>query len=182
MRAGRERTTDHIPYVGRLHPAARHVWMAAGFGAWGMSNGVMAGRLLAALVTGDMPAWADVYDPRRIHPVVEAGSFVKANIAVAGRFIADRLRPPSHADSAADVARGAGAVIRAGGQRLAVYRDEGGALHAVSAVCSHLGCIVAFNDAERTWDCSCHGSGFSTDGAVIHGPATQPLEHRAPPS
>jgi len=81
MRAGRERTTDHIPYVGRLHPAARHVWVAAGFGAWGMSNGVMAGRLLAALVTGDMPAWADLYDPRRTHPVVEAGSFVKANIA-----------------------------------------------------------------------------------------------------
>ena len=69
-------------------------------------------------------------------------------------------------------------MVRAGVNRSAVYRDEAGELHAVSARCTHLGCIVHFNDAERAWECPCHGSRFGTDGAVIHGPANKPLERR----
>jgi glycine/D-amino acid oxidase-like deaminating enzyme/nitrite reductase/ring-hydroxylating ferredoxin subunit len=137
-------TTDNMPYVGRLHPGAEHVWVATGFNAWGMSNGVMAGRLLTALMCGDTLPWADLYDPRRIHLTVETGPFLKANISAAG-------------------------------QRCAVYRDNSGDLHAVSATCTHLGCTVAFNDAEKTWDCPCHGSRFAPDGTVLHGPATHPL-------
>jgi glycine/D-amino acid oxidase-like deaminating enzyme/nitrite reductase/ring-hydroxylating ferredoxin subunit len=171
-------TTDHLPYVGRFHPGAKHVWVATGFGGWGMSNGVMAGRLLAALLGGQEPAWARIFDPRRIHPTVEAGPFLQASLAVARHFVGDRIRPPSHADSVSDLAAGSGAVIRIGGDRCAVYRDESGLLSAVSATCTHLGCIVAFNDAERTWDCPCHGSRFGTDGSVLQGPATEPLEQR----
>jgi glycine/D-amino acid oxidase-like deaminating enzyme/nitrite reductase/ring-hydroxylating ferredoxin subunit len=170
-------TTDTMPYVGRFHPGADHVWVATGFNAWGMSNGVMAGRLLAALVSGETLPWADVYDPRRVHPTVEAGTFLKANVTVAGHFIGDRLRP-SHLDSPDDVPAGIGAVIRIAGQRCAVYRDNDGDLHSVSATCTHLGCTVAFNDAEQSWDCPCHGSRFDPDGAVLQGPATKPLPPR----
>ena len=62
--------------------------------------------------------------------------------------------------------------------RTAVHRDDDGALHAVSAVCTHMGCLVQFNGAERTWDCPCHGSRFGVDGEVVHGPAKRPLEAR----
>jgi glycine/D-amino acid oxidase-like deaminating enzyme/nitrite reductase/ring-hydroxylating ferredoxin subunit len=171
-------TTDRLPYVGRFHPGAEHVWVATGFGGWGMSNGVMAGRLLAALVGGRELPWARIYDPRRVHPVVEAGSFLRANVSVARHFVGDRIRLPSHVDSPAELAPGTGAVMRIGGERCAVYRDESGLVNAVSATCTHLGCLVAFNDAERTWDCPCHGSRFATDGAVLQGPATDALEHR----
>jgi glycine/D-amino acid oxidase-like deaminating enzyme/nitrite reductase/ring-hydroxylating ferredoxin subunit len=167
-------TTDNLPYIGRFHRWATHVWVATGFNAWGMSNGVMAGQLLAALIRGETLPWADIYDPRRIHPTVEAGPFLKANISVAQHFIGDRLRP-SHLDSPDDLPAGTGAVMRIGGQRSAVYRDDSGDLHAVSATCTHLGCTVAFNDAEKTWDCPCHGSRFDPDGTVLHGPATSPL-------
>ncbi|HEU4425497.1 MAG TPA: FAD-dependent oxidoreductase [Pilimelia sp.] len=170
-------TAHHLPYVGRFHLGADHVWVATGFNAWGMSNGVMAGRLLAALVTGQTLPWAGIYDPRRIHPLAGTGTFLKANLAVAAHFIGDRLRP-SHLDSPDDLPAGAGGVIRVGGQRCAVYRDPSGNLHSVSAICTHLGCTVAFNDAEHTWDCPCHGSRFDPDGAVLHGPATAPLEPR----
>ncbi|WP_036537235.1 Rieske 2Fe-2S domain-containing protein, partial [Nocardia cyriacigeorgica] len=71
-----------------------------------------------------------------------------------------------------------GAVVRVSGSPCAVYRDENGDVHAVSATCTHLGCLVAFNDAERTWECPCHGSRFTIDGAVIQGPATRPLERK----
>jgi nitrite reductase/ring-hydroxylating ferredoxin subunit len=168
-------STDKVPYIGRFHPGARHVWVAAGFGGWGMSSGVLAGRLLADLIAGTEPPHAALYDPLRLHPMVEAGPFLSANLAVARHLIGGRLRP-SHADSAADIPAGHGAVLRLHGRRRAVYRDDTGQLHAVSAVCTHLGCVVAFNDAERTWDCPCHGSRFAPDGAVLHGPATTPLE------
>jgi glycine/D-amino acid oxidase-like deaminating enzyme/nitrite reductase/ring-hydroxylating ferredoxin subunit len=167
-------TTDNMPYVGRFHPGTEHVWVATGFNAWGMSNGAMAGQLLAALICGETLPWADIYDPRRLHPTVEAAPLLKANIKAAGHFIGDRLRP-SHVDSPDDLPPGAGAVMRLNGQRCAVHRDDSGDLHAVSATCTHLGCTVAFNEAEKTWDCPCHGSRFDPDGAVLHGPATKPL-------
>ena len=172
-------TTDKVPYVGRLHPGAEHVYVATGFNAWGMSSAVMASRLLTGLIDGDVPPWAALYDPRRIHPTVEAGSFLKANFAVARRFIGDRIRP-THADSPAAIAPGSGAIVRLSGERCAAYRDDDGVLHAVSATCTHLGCLVAFNEVEKTWDCPCHGSRFGIDGAVIQGPATEPLPPRDP--
>jgi glycine/D-amino acid oxidase-like deaminating enzyme/nitrite reductase/ring-hydroxylating ferredoxin subunit len=172
-------TTDNIPYVGRFHAGSDHVWVATGFGGWGMSNGVMASRLIAALLLDEQqPPWTRIYDPQRVHPTVEAGSFLKANLAVARHFVGDRIRPRTYADAPTELAPGTGAVMRIRGERCAVYCDESGQLSAVSAVCTHLGCIVAFNDAEHSWDCPCHGSRFTPDGAVIHGPATAPLEQR----
>jgi glycine/D-amino acid oxidase-like deaminating enzyme/nitrite reductase/ring-hydroxylating ferredoxin subunit len=174
-------TTDGVPYIGRFHPGSRRVWVATGFGGWGMTNGVLAGRLLAARIQGEEPPWTDLYDPVRLHPKAEAGTLLRNNLTVARHFVGDRIRPPSHADSVADLAPGSGAVIRSGGRRCAVYRDPAGDLHAVSATCTHLGCLVTFNDAEHSWDCPCHGSRFGVDGAVLHGPATRPLEPREVP-
>jgi glycine/D-amino acid oxidase-like deaminating enzyme/nitrite reductase/ring-hydroxylating ferredoxin subunit len=171
-------TPDKVPFIGRFHPGAAHTFVATGFRGWGMSNGILASRLLSSLLTGEEPPWARIYDPRRIHPTVEASTFLKANAAVARHFVGDRIRPPSHADSVDEIKAGSGAIIRHRGRRYAVHRDENGDLHSVSATCTHLGCTVVFNDAEHSWDCPCHGSRFTPDGTVIHGPATTPLERR----
>ncbi|MFI9122300.1 FAD-dependent oxidoreductase [Streptomyces bikiniensis] len=172
-------TTDRVPYVGRFHPGARHVYVATGFGGWGMSNGVMSGRLLTACITGEELPWTSLYDPRRLHPR-ETSSLLKVQGSVLKHFVGDRLRA-SHVDSVEDIAPGSGAVVRVGGRRCAVYRDESGTAHAVSARCTHLGCLVHFNDAERAWECPCHGSRFGTDGSVIQGPAVRPLDPRPLP-
>jgi glycine/D-amino acid oxidase-like deaminating enzyme/nitrite reductase/ring-hydroxylating ferredoxin subunit len=176
-------TTDRVPYVGPFHPAARNVYVATGFGGWGMSTGVMTGQLLRAWIAGERLPWDKLYDPRRLHPLREAGPLLRLGATVAGHFVGDRVRT-SHADSADDVPPGGGAVVRVQGERCAVHRDETGALHAVSARCTHLGCIVAFNEAERAWECPCHGSRFDIDGSVIQGPANRPLERReiSPPT
>lgn len=168
-------TTDRIPYVGRFHPGTTNVHVATGFGGWGMSNGVMAGQLLAASITGTELPWARLYDPRRLDPVREAVPLLKLQATVARHFVGDRLRP-SHADSVDDVDLGTGAVVRIRGRQCAVYRDETGTVHALSARCTHLGCIVNFNDAEKAWECPCHGSRFGIDGTVLQGPANRPLE------
>ncbi|MGW0495560.1 FAD-dependent oxidoreductase [Streptomyces sp. NPDC003007] len=168
--------TDTVPMVGPLHQGARHTYVATGFGGWGMTGGIMAGRLLTAQITGEECAWSALYDPRRVKAAVrEAPTFLKTQAKVAGHFVGDRLRPSPPVES---LPPGEGAVVRADGGRLAVYRDDDGRLHAVSARCTHLGCLVDFNAAERAWECPCHGSRFDTDGKVIQGPATKPLEQR----
>ncbi|MEU3661525.1 FAD-dependent oxidoreductase [Streptomyces sp. NPDC032940] len=168
--------TDTVPMAGPLHPGARHTYVATGFGGWGLSGGMMAGLLLTAQITGEECAWSGLYDPRRLGTAVrEAPAFLRTQAEVARHFVGDRLRPAPPVDA---LPPGEGAVVRAGGDRLAVYRDEAGALHALSPRCTHLGCLVGFNAAERAWECPCHGSRFATDGTVIEGPATKPLEQR----
>lgn len=170
-------TADRVPYIGAFHPASRHTWVAAGFGGWGMASGVLAGRLLSAYVLGGpLPPWAGLYEPRRLRPR-DAPALLRFQSTVAGRFVADRLRP-SHADSVEEVVPGTGAIVRIRGRRCAVHRSAEGEVHMVSPRCTHLGCLVRFNDEEVAWECPCHGSRFGIDGEVIQGPATRPLERR----
>ena len=88
---------------------------------------------------------------------------------------------PAGIRTGAELVPGQGAVIEAGGESTAVYKDAQGGLHAVSAICTHQGCTVEFNPADTTWDCPCHGSRFTTDGTVIQGPAIKALPARTAP-
>ncbi|GAA3015619.1 FAD-dependent oxidoreductase [Streptomyces fulvorobeus] len=170
--------SDTVPLVGPFHIGARHTYVATGFGGWGMTGGVLSGRLLASLITGSgepLP-WAGLYDPRRVGSTLrEAPSLLGMQAEVAKHFAGDRLKV-THVDSVVDIAPGTGAVVRLNGRRCAVYRDQDGTPRAVSARCTHLGCLVAFNEAETSWECPCHGSRFGVDGAVLQGPAVRPLE------
>ncbi|QNE78670.1 FAD-dependent oxidoreductase [Streptomyces finlayi] len=170
--------SDTVPLVGPFHIGARHTYVATGFGGWGMTGGVLSGRLLSALVTGtgDTLPWAGLYDPRRLGSTLrEAPALLGMQAEVAKHFAGDRLKI-THVDSVDAIAPGTGAVVRLNGRRCAVYRDQDGTPQAVSARCTHLGCLVAFNEAETAWECPCHGSRFGVDGAVLQGPAIRPLE------
>jgi len=162
-------TTDGLPYVGRLDD---HLWVATGFGGWGMTNGVAAGQMLSDLIEERRSPQTDIFDPGRLHPRVEALGLAKAGLAVVSHAVTDRLRPSG---PVSDIQPGQGAVVRVGGKQCAVFRDEHGAASAVSATCTHLGCVVGFNDVERSWDCPCHGSRFNVDGTILQGPAVTPL-------
>ncbi len=166
-------SSDKVPFVGRF-PGHDHVWVATGFGGWGMTNSMMSADLLTARITdGALPDWAELYDPHRLSPAKEASALAKAAGTVAKNLVGERLAKP---DTTLDeLAPGRGAIVKVGGRRCAAYRDETGALHTVSATCTHLGCVVGFNDADRTWECPCHGSRFDVDGAVLQGPALEPL-------
>ncbi|MFG2652620.1 FAD-dependent oxidoreductase [Streptomyces sp. NPDC048436] len=173
--------SDTVPMIGYFHPGAHHTYVATGFGGWGMSGGALSGQLLTSLIGGEEPPWAGLYDPRRLWSAVrEAPALLSQQADVARHFVGDRLRT-THVDSISEVAPGTGAVVRVNGSRCAVYRDDTGATQAVSARCTHLGCLVAFNAAETSWECPCHGSRFATDGTVLQGPATRPLEPREVP-
>lgn len=175
-------TVDALPYVGRFHPRARRVWVATGFGHWGMTNGTLAGLVLRDLITGEENPLAGILDPVRRTVRQSAARFVGANAHVAARLIGDRVEAAVTRPGTDSIRAGHGRVVAAGTRAVAAYRDDDGTLHCRSARCTHLGCLVVFNDAERTWDCPCHASRFATDGRVLAGPAVRPLPPAEPTS
>jgi glycine/D-amino acid oxidase-like deaminating enzyme/nitrite reductase/ring-hydroxylating ferredoxin subunit len=166
-------TVDGMPYIGRYHPFAKRVWVATGFGAWGMTNGTLTGLILADLIAGTENRWSSLYDPDRFNSASAIG-LLRDNAAVAKHFVGDHVESLGGPD-VGELAPWQGTVVWRGTRPVAVHRDEDGTLGAVSARCTHLGCLVRWNDAERSWDCPCHGSRFGRDGAVLQGPATHPL-------
>jgi glycine/D-amino acid oxidase-like deaminating enzyme/nitrite reductase/ring-hydroxylating ferredoxin subunit len=168
---------DGVPFIGPVDPVSRNVYVATGFRKWGLAMGTASGELLAALVDGREHPWAELFDTRRLRPRAAAVSFAKENLDVAVRFFGDRVVKRAGVES---IEPGEGRVVGAGLGQRAVYRGEDGELHALSARCTHLGCIVNWNSGERTWDCPCHGSRFGARGEVITGPAVSPLAPQGP--
>jgi glycine/D-amino acid oxidase-like deaminating enzyme/nitrite reductase/ring-hydroxylating ferredoxin subunit len=169
---------DSMPYVGRLVPGEDRILVATAYRKWGMTNGTAAAGILADLVLGRPNPWAETLDATRVNPGTSLPEILKENAAVAAHFIADRVASTLSRRHADDLAPGEAAIVHGADGKVAAYRDESGTVHACSAACTHLGCEVAWNTAERTWDCPCHGSRFAYTGEVIEGPATADLEPR----
>ena len=165
-------TVDGLPYVGEV-PGAAGIYAATGFGGWGMSNGTLSAMLLADTVQRLENPWSGVYALERRSVGASARRFLSENTRIANRQL--RGSRSSHTDMKSLTA-GEGAIVSIEGEKAAITRDANGELIAVSASCTHMGCTVAWNDAESTWDCPCHGSRFAHDGSVLHGPATEALE------
>ncbi len=170
-------TVDGLPYVGALTPRADRVFMATGFAKWGMTGGTAAALLLCDLLLGRDNVAVRLFDPNRVNLRASASSFVRENAEAGLRFVGDRITQPGRRPIE-DLQPGEGDIVRLHGEAVAGYRDDGGALHAVSPTCTHLGCRVNFNSAERSWDCPCHGSRFTPDGDVLQGPAVHRLERK----
>lgn len=171
---------DGVPYIGRLAPGTDHLWVATGFKKWGMTTGTVAGMILGDLILGRNNPWADTFDATRVKLSASGKKLLKENANVAKRFVSDRLAKANAPDSAS-LLNGDGGIVTLGDDKVAAYRDDQGSLHAVSPVCTHLGCVVSFNKAEKTWDCPCHGSRFQLDGSVIQGPAIDDLKKLTDP-
>jgi glycine/D-amino acid oxidase-like deaminating enzyme/nitrite reductase/ring-hydroxylating ferredoxin subunit len=171
------RAADGVPHIGRMAGHDDGVYVATAFNKWGMSHGAVAALLLRDLIAGRDNPWLEVYDATRIAPKRSLKGVISENIDVVKHFIGDRVGIRGNA-SIDELAPGDGTVVRVAGADVAAFRDDNGTVHAVSAVCTHLGCLVNFNPAERSWDCPCHGSRFATDGTVIEGPAVDDLGSR----
>lgn len=167
-------TADGLAHIGRLKKGSR-IMLATGDCGNGLTHGTIAGMIVRDLVAGRPNDWESLYDPTRVNMSLQgASNYLREGLSSAAQ-LTDWLTP-GDIDNADSLAPGDGAIIRKGLTKLAVYRDPQGNLHEHSAVCPHLGCIVAWNSVERTFDCPCHGSRFTCTGKVIHGPATADLK------
>lgn len=164
-------TPDGLPYIGR---SADRQFSATGYSGNGMTFGTLAGIMISDAIVGRSNPWAELFDPGRKALTRGVWDYVKENVDYPYYLIRDRFAG-AEAKSLREIRRGQGKVIERNGAKVAAYRDAAGKVTLRSAICTHLGCAVAWNTAERTWDCPCHGSRFKPNGDVISGPAEAPL-------
>ena len=164
---------DGLAYIGRNPGDEDNVYIVTGDSGQGMTHGTIAGILLTDLIQGRKNKWEDLYSPTRLR-VSALTEYASENINVAGQY-ADYVTA-GDIKSESELKPCEGAVMREGMSKVAVYRDRSGKVHKLTAVCPHLGCVVAWNSTEETWDCPCHGSRFSAEGKVYQGPANTDLE------
>ena len=163
------KTPDRLPFIGRM-PGLENVYMAAGFGGWGMTTSTVAATVLADMIAGRDNPGAVLFDPAR-----DTGKF--SSVSLTANM--EKEGGPKEAAGRSDMEElkiGEGRIMDLDGAKVAVYKDDAGNVSGISAKCTHMGCTIDFNAQEKTWDCPCHGSRFSPDGQVIRGPALVALE------
>lgn len=164
---------DGLAFIGRNPMDSDNVYIATGDSGNGMTHGTIAGILLTDMILGRKNPWESIYDPSRM-TLGALKEFAKENLNVAAQY-SDYVTG-GDVESVDEIKKNSGAVISHGLKKVAVYRDPAGDIHEMSAVCTHLGCIVNWNSLEKSWDCPCHGSRFDALGHVTQGPANKDLE------
>lgn len=165
---------DGLPYIGEM-AGAKDRYVATGFSGTGITLGTVSAIVLSDLLTKGESPYEKVFNASRIKPLASFTNFVKEQADVIGQFISKRFQAEKIQELAA-LAPGEAKIVKYEGEKLALYKDEKGALHAVDPVCPHAKCFVGWNDAEKSWDCPCHGSRFDVDGNVLTGPTRNPLK------
>ena len=168
-------THDGIPYIGRYPGAGDGMYLATGFNKWGMTSSMAAAELLSDLIVSGRARYQDVFALDRGDAGLQAKSFVKEAIDIAGNFLTHLTMADTHLKA---LRPGEGGIVEIGGKRVGAYKDRDGRVYAVKPVCTHMGCALKWNPDEISWDCTCHGSRFDYRGNVLGGPAFQALECR----
>ena len=166
---------DGLPYIGHLPGHPGNIFVATGYGGNGMTYSSVAAIVLTRMILEEESPYIKLFDPSRVKPIAGFATFLKQNVDAFKNFMG-KWFDKEKLEEFAELAPGEGRVIRYGVEKLALYKDEQGKLHALSPVCTHMKCSVAWNNAEQSWDCPCHGSRFSYEGKVLTGPADHDLE------
>ena len=162
-----------LPYVGPLLPGGEHFFVATGFAKWGMTNGVAAALLLAKrILGGDLGEWAPAFDSWSPHELTGLPQALKLNLEVGWHLATGWVAPTVRRDGQPPEGDG---TVSGPPWHMDACSTVDGVRRCVSPVCTHLGGVLAWNDAEKTWDCPLHGSRFAPDGTVLEGPATRNL-------
>jgi glycine/D-amino acid oxidase-like deaminating enzyme/nitrite reductase/ring-hydroxylating ferredoxin subunit len=162
---------DGLPYIGRT---ADRQYAATAFAGNGMTFGTLGAMMATDAILGRKNPWAELFDPGRTAIRHGLWDYVKENADYPYYLVRDRFAG-TEGRSLRSVKRRQGKIIERDGAKVAAYRHESGKTVLRSAFCTHMGCVVTWNHAERTWDCPCHGSRFKPNGDVIAGPAESPL-------
>jgi len=161
---------DGLAFIGRAPTSGDNVYVITGDSGMGLTHGTLGAILVTDLIMGRTNPWEALYDPSRRTATLE---FARENANTAFQY--KDFLTPGEVKSVDEVPAGEGALLREGLKKIACFRDEEGTLYRMSAICTHLGCIVSWNGVEKSWDCPCHGSRFDPTGRVVMGPAIADL-------
>lgn len=167
-------SADGLPYIGLL-PGHEDTYTATGFIGNGMVYGAISGKIIADQIVGVENPYTDLFSPSRVKPIAGFTEFVKENADVISKFIGMRFSY-EQVSSQVELAPGDALLADWEGNKVALYKDVHGKVFAVDPVCPHAGCLVAWNGAEKSWDCPCHGGRYAPDGCRLTGPAKRGLQ------
>ncbi|SHN88494.1 FAD-dependent oxidoreductase [Desulfitobacterium chlororespirans] len=166
-------TLDEVPYIGQISRSKPNLLIATGFRKWGMTQGTAAALIIRDRIIKGYSPWQEVYNPSRPISLNFAASFAANSSLLAFDLTAGKLMKGKEVYS---LSPGQAVIANMDGRRVGLYMDPEANLHRVDTTCPHLGCEVQWNDAERSWDCPCHGSRYDVDGNPLEGPTLKPLE------
>lgn len=167
---------DSLAFIGKNPWDSNNIYIVTGDSGNGMTHGTIAAILIADLITGKENKWEKIYDPARFKLLKAGNVFFKEYVSGYMTYIKDK---PKHADEVrlSEIRKGEGKIIDIDGKKYGAHVDDDHRLHLVSAECTHLKCIVKWNNDEKSWDCPCHGSRFTPAGKVMNGPANSDLKY-----
>ena len=168
-------SADGLPYIGHLPGNPDTVFVATGYGGNGITYSQIASKILTDIIVNGKSEFEKLFDPLRIKPVAGFESFVKNAADVTGNFI-KKLLPLEKIDETDEIKNGEAKLVNYESHSIGLYKDENGKTHSVNPACTHIDCTVAWNTAEKTWECPCHGSRFNEDGEMVTAPARKDLE------
>ena len=168
-------SADGLPYIGHLPGNPKTVFVATGYGGNGITYSQVAAQILTDLIVNGHSDFEEVFNPSRVKPVAGFANFVKNAVDVTVNFI-DKLIPSEKIKGLDEIKKGEAKLVNFENQSVALYKDENGKIHSVNPACTHINCTVAWNTAEKTWECPCHGSRFNEKGEMFTAPARKDLE------
>lgn len=164
---------DKIPYIGEFSNLYKNMYVGTGFKKWGMTFSNIAGKIVSDKILGKQNEYEDLFTPTRLKPIKnrwEVKNMLKETVdsIALNKF---KIDPSSISEIENDNA----SIMKIDGENIGIYKDKNGKLYAVSPVCTHLGCLLTWNNIDKTWDCPCHGSRFDYTGKNIYEPAIKDL-------
>lgn len=165
------RPADYLPYIGEgMH---KNSFVATGFSTDGLTYGTLASLMMCNFILDKNHPAQYLFNAKRVTPIKSAKNFFKENMNVGKQYLMDYLKR----EKVHHLEKGSGIVVDYEGTKYALSKLDNGEVKVCSAICTHLGCVVHWNNAELSWDCPCHGSRFNQSGEVIEGPALKALEN-----
>lgn len=173
-------TLDKIPYIGEFSNTLPNMYVGTGFNKWGMTSSNVAARIITDKIDGKENEYSEVFEATRLNPIVNKDEVKNMVSQTVKSLVVERIEEPEKVINdeinTDDIKQETGQIIEWNGEKVGVYKDIEGKMFAVKPVCTHLGCILNWNGADKTWDCPCHGSRFDYTGKNLYNPALKDLE------
>ena len=165
---------DKIPYIGQYSSIMPNMFVGTGFKKWGMTSSNVAANIIVDKIQGKKNKYEYVFSSTRLKPIKNMDEMKNMIVKSTNSLLFNKLKRANM--NFDDIANNSGSIIEVNGQKVGIYKDSSGNIYAVKPVCTHLGCLLSWNDVDKTWDCPCHGSRFNFMGENLYNPAFKNLE------
>lgn len=167
-------TLDKVPYIGEFSSLMPNVFVATGFNKWGMTMSNVSANIISDCILGKQNEFLDIYNSKRLHPITNKEEVKNEIKQVFKSFVQNRIQIPK--EDLSSIKNDNGGIIKIDGNSVGIYKDKSGNIYAINPTCTHLGCLLTWNNVDKTWDCPCHGSRFDYTGKNLYDPAFKDLK------